>query len=284
MNHIKRIEIIEYHPRKIIHNYSMETISSKLIDNIKDVHIIARKSPNIHDDISPNPLIKKEVSFEYNSNFEKIINEKENEIFWGIRLKVNDFKFSHSKLKPKNFTPNDLIINKPEIKNYDDFLNLFFLKNNKWNSNQYNTHLYIDKNKIKAQFSQEAIFYTNIFKWELFKNSEELKRELLEKTGQSIIPIFQIYPLLPYSLNREDFKSYEKYKLLIESLSSNYLNSLYTEVINISNLLIEFKYFYFQGPFLTFEEDLEYILEDEHMIKDWLNYINDSGYYDSNFH
>ena len=192
MKHLRRIEITEYHPRKIVHNYSMETISSKLIDNINDVHIIVHKSPDIHDDISPYPIIKKEVSFEYNSNFEKIINENENEIFWGIRLKVNDFKFSHSKLKPKNLTPNDLIINKTEIKNFDDFLNHFFIKNKKWDSNQNNTHLYIDKNKIRALFSQEAIFYTNIFKWELFENSEELKRELLEKTGQSIIPIFQM--------------------------------------------------------------------------------------------
>ena len=290
MNHIKKIEIIEYYSRNITINYSMENITSKLIDNIKDVHIIARKRHDTFDrrniKISNNLLDKnkryQEVSVEYNTDYKKT--NFENEIYWGIRIMVIDFKFPNSKLKPNNYTQNDFTTDKTIIKNYDDFLNLFFRKNKNWNYIDPNTHLHIDKNKIKAQFSPEAIFYENIFKWELFKNSEELKLELLEKTGESIIPIFQIYPLLPNSLVYDDYKSYEKYKLLIENLSTNYLNTLYSEIINISNILGEFKYFSFQGPYYTFEEDLEYILEDEHMIKDWLKYINDSGYYDSNFH
>lgn len=246
MNHIRRIEITEYHPRKIIHNYSMETISSKLIDNINDVHIIVHKSPdiyereNIHDVNSPYHVVKKGVSFNYNSNLEKKINENENEIYWAIRLKISEFKYSTLKLKPKNFTPSDLVNNKGKIENYDDFLNLFFKKDKKW--------------------------------WELFRNSEELKRELIDKTGHSIIPIFQIYPLMPESLvqkhnsnfSNEDLKSRANFNLLIENLSSNYLNSLYYEILNIANLLIEFKYFYFQGPYLTFEQELYNKLQEEY--------------------
>jgi uncharacterized protein (DUF1697 family) len=99
MNHIRRIEITEYHPRKIIHNYSMETISSILIDKINDVHIIVHKSPdihereNIHDVNSPYHVVKKGVSFDYNSTLKKKINENENEIYWAISLKISEFKY-----------------------------------------------------------------------------------------------------------------------------------------------------------------------------------------------
>lgn len=125
--------------------------------------------------------------------------------------------------------------------------------------------------------------------WELFRNSEELKRELIDKTGHSIIPIFQIYPLMPESLvqkhnsnfSNEDLKSRANFNLLIENLSSNYLNSLYYEILNIANLLIEFKYFYFQGPYLTFEQELYNKLQEEYDSEEMSKAAFKSNYHNS---
>lgn len=282
MNLIKSIEIIEYFPRSLKFNYSMETISSKLIDCIKDIYIKRLISPETYDTSKiPYQLFKKEVSLEYNSNLKQPINE--NEIYWGVRIKVTDFKYSNNKLKPKNYCHDDLMKNKIAFSNYDSFLNQFFVKNEKWNFIENNLNLHVNTNEIANKFTKDAIFYETIFKWQLFDNSVELKNDLKKKTGENITPILQIYPLLPISTSQNDIKSKEKYKYLIENLSSNYLNNLFDEFLEISKILSEFNYFYIQGPYFTFENDLQYWIEDKSLKDEWFKYIEDSGYYDSNF-